>query len=374
MKIVSTGSTYRIYTDDLKTYDRLPAGVYSVQFSQLSGFSLEKHSDMTVDEKIYGVHMQKVEKIMSAYELTNRNFGVILSGAKGIGKSLFSKLLANEIINTGRPVILVKEYIGGIADFLSQIDQDVMVLFDEFDKTYVNTSRNENDSTSPQNELLTLFDGVEVGKKLFVVTCNELTKLNDYLVNRPGRFHYHIRFDYPTKDEIMAYMEDKLSPEYHDEIKSVVEFSHKVSLNYDCLRAIAFELNLGTTFKEAIKDLNILNVEAERYNLTLVLTNGEKFTRRSVTLDLFDQDEDNMQTYWFSDSDDDDFYVEFHPVDAAFNIALNGHVVSGDKVRLHWSVEKPEDPNSNEAKKYKETKVNYILLERSYGRSIHYTV
>ena len=31
-RIISTGSTYRIYGEDLKTYEKLPAQIYSVSF------------------------------------------------------------------------------------------------------------------------------------------------------------------------------------------------------------------------------------------------------------------------------------------------------------------------------------------------------
>ena len=36
----------------------------------------------------------------------------------------------------------------------------------------------------PQTELLTLFDGLAQGKKLYVITCNNLNTLSDYLVNK----------------------------------------------------------------------------------------------------------------------------------------------------------------------------------------------
>ena len=72
------------------------------------------------------------------------------------------------------------------------------------------------------------------------------------MINRPGRFHYHFRFDYPTADEIEVYLRDKIDEKYYPEIKEVVNFSYKVKLNYDCLRAIAFELNSGEKFSEAI--------------------------------------------------------------------------------------------------------------------------
>ena len=48
--------------------------------------------------------------------------------------------------------------------------------------------------------------------------------------------------------------------QYHSEINKVAAFSRKIKLNYDCLSAIALELNEGEAFEDAIKDLNIINV------------------------------------------------------------------------------------------------------------------
>lgn len=130
-----------------------------------------------------------------------------------------------------------------------------MILFDEYDKIFNDKKYN------CQAEMLSLFDGVSAGKKLFVITCNEIQSLSQYLINRPGRFHYHFRFLYPTADEIRAYMEDKLDKQYYDEIENVIAFSVRMNLNYDCLRSIAFELNTGSKFQEAINDLNIIRID-----------------------------------------------------------------------------------------------------------------
>ena len=43
MKVISTGSQFDIYPDDLQSYDRLPADYYMVRFSNKSGFSLERY-------------------------------------------------------------------------------------------------------------------------------------------------------------------------------------------------------------------------------------------------------------------------------------------------------------------------------------------
>lgn len=309
MKIVNTGSTYRIYTDDLKTFDKLPVGTYEVAFHPMQGFWLERKDNISLAEKIYGVHEKKAEKILSSFKLTSRNLGVILSGNKGIGKSLTAKLICQKSIAEGYPVILVNDCIKGVASYIADIKQEVVVLFDEFDKTFKTNKRDENGGD--QDEFLTLFDGLDQGKKLFVVTCNNLSDLSDYLVNRPGRFHYHLRFEYPTMDEIKEYLSDKLDEKYWGEIDEVVKFSNITDLNYDCLRAIAFELNLGTPFKEAIKDLNITNYDNEsKYDIICVLSNGMRCTRKNVYIDL---SRDNYEMGFQFQSLKDYVRVEFDP-------------------------------------------------------------
>lgn len=274
MNVVHSGNTFQIYGDSLKTYEQLPAGTYEVGFSKFSGFFLTAHNDLTVNEdKVYGCTEQKVQKVLHSFSKVDRNFGVILSGRKGIGKSLFARILAVHARQLEIPLILVNEYVPGIANFLSSIEQEVIVLFDEFEKTFTSDGK-----STPQEELLPLFDGLDGGKKLFVITCNEINKLNSYLLNRPGRFHYHFILTNPNPDEIREYMTDKLGEQYHHLIKKVVSFSAHADLTYDILRAIAFELNNGYSFEETLADLNISKESTPRFDVFAEFADGSKST------------------------------------------------------------------------------------------------
>ena len=370
MQVVNTGNTYKIYDNSLRTFNQLPAQAYLVNFDKMSGFYLSTFDDIVINEKIYGVHMEKCQKVLKSFEIFERNLGVILSGAKGIGKSLFAKMLSAEAIKAGYPLLIVNCYIPGIADYLTSIQQEVVVLFDEFDKTF--HAPKERDSMSdPQSEMLTLFDGLSQGKKLFVVTCNELNNLNNYLVNRPGRFHYHFRFEYPTNEEITEYLQDKIPESAYGEIDKVIQFAQKVDLNYDCLRAIAFELTLGTKFEEAIKDLNILNLSQDWYSVTIFFNDGTK-ARRELRMDLFD---DSEVRYEFTDCNRFDFYVNFNPCDSHYDSFKGGTVVDGSSVKLDWLdnyYDEPEDKGPLEERKKR--KCEYILIRRKGNKSLHYAV
>lgn len=326
--------------------------------------------DIVVSEKVYGVHIQKCQKVLKSFEIFERNLGVILSGAKDIGKSLFAKMLSAEVIKAGYPLLIVNCYIPGIADYLTSIQQEVVVLFDEFDKTFY-SSKERDSMNDPQSEMLTLFDGLSQGKKLFVVTCNELKNLNNYLVNRPGRFHYHFRFEYPTNEEIKEYLQDKIPESAYGEINKVIQFAQKVDLNYDCLRAIAFELTLGINFENAIKDLNILNLSQELYYVTIVFNDGTK-ARRTLNIDLFN---DNEVRYEFEDCNKYEFYAEFNPSDSYYDAFKSGTVIDGENVKLDW--EDDYYSGKDELAKLnirKARKCEYILIRRKGNKSLHYSV
>lgn len=369
MRAIQTGNTFKVYDDSMQVYHTLPVQSYRVSFNENSGFYLTKYADIHINEKIYGIHETKVSKVLNSFSAFRRNLGIILSGDKGIGKSLFAKLLARRAMDEWDiPVIIVNTYYPGIAEYLNSIDQEVMVLFDEFDKTFAARS-----GYDPQAEMLTLFDGVSQGKKLFVVTCNELKNLNNYLVNRPGRFHYHFRFEYPKDGDITAYLKDKIPAESYDEIIKVISFSHKVPLNYDCLRAIAFELNLGLKFEDAIADLNILRGDGELFNLVLYFTDKTYLRLRNQYIDSF-SDEENCVEFRDPTANLDVLFCHFTPYDNRYNMNLGTCYIPGDKVAIEIEEKylKMESGGQELINLYKQKKVDRLELHRVLNKNIHY--
>lgn len=370
MKVISTGNTFKVFDDTLRTYDEFPAQSYVVRFSKLEGFYLERYVDIEINEdKIYGVHINKVNKVLNSFERFNRSLGVILSGDKGIGKSLFAKLLSIAAIKKNIPLIVVDRFIPGIASYIESIDQEVMVLFDEFDKTFGEVRASDGEA-SPQTTLLSLFDGVSGGKKLFVITCNSLYKLNEYLINRPERFHYHFRFDYPSPSEIREYLEDKLQTAFYGEIDAVIAFSRKVNLNFDCLRAIAFEINSGISFKEAISDLNIINTgDGSRYDAILHYKNGMQASCKDVSLDLFG---DGKESFWLSDKAGYQYVeVTFDVRVTKFDVNNCVYVVTANNLSVRYDRDSEYEKLVKQAE---ETEVEYLSLSKSRVKNIHYII
>lgn len=373
MKAINLGdNTYDIFDDAMKVYSELPVQSYVVRCSKTRGFFLEKYNDMEIREsKIYGVHNEKIAKVMNMFSSSDRNLGVILSGAKGIGKSLFAKMLANTAIQKGIPVIVVDKYVPGIASYIEEIEQEVMVLFDEFDKTFGEVKSKDGEA-SPQTDLLTLFDGLSDGKKLFVITCNELRKLNDYLINRPGRFHYHFRFEYPSAAEVEVYLKDKLKEDFYPEINNVISFANRVSLNYDCLRAVATELNTGIKFSEAIKDLNIVNTERQQYNVSLIYNNGTVFKSRNASLDMFSSDVESV--YMYDKRGGNVVDIKFNPCDAFYDEKKSAHIITPENLLISYCYDDEYEDEREKKASLEKAGIKYAVITRKMPKGIHYAV
>jgi hypothetical protein len=337
-----------------------------VEFHPMMGFYLTEVSSFeTTEEKIYGSHAEKITKVLRSYEKFNRSMGIILSGKKGMGKSMFVQLIAEAVVEKGIPVIMVTKAFPGIADFIEEIEQECLVIFDEFEKMFASNrghfgggQQQQNPNIENQDNLLGLFDGTSQQKRLYAITVNDLSRVNEFMLSRPGRFHYHIRFDYPTAAEIQEYLGDKLAPEYHAEINNVVSFANRVKLNYDSLRAIAFELNEGYTFASAIGDLNILNTDDQRYNVKVMFADGKSHDLKGQRLNLFSE-EIRFDSYM---GDGKYFSVSFNP--ATIIEEPLQMVVPGDAVEVH-ARDEDGDPAENVV-------VNAIIIKQHYDTGVNY--
>ena len=306
--IISTGTTYRIYDSSVETHDVLPKATYRVEFDPMSGYSLLRVEPLTAgEEKVYGSHEPRLNRISQAYSAMTRSLGVLLSGDKGMGKSLMVRMVAEKFANErDLPIILVESNTPGIASFIDTLGESV-VVFDEFEKKFPAGGRMD-EGDGAQSQFLGLFDGISSTQRLYLVSINEVSRLSDFFINRPGRFHYHIRFDYPAAAEVREYLTEQAPGADPAEIETAVTFSQRVKLNYDHLRALAFELNLGGTFSEVIGDLNIKNMGGETYKFTVELDDGTKIhTNQGINFFAGAETPIEVETWWKNH----DFEFEF---------------------------------------------------------------
>lgn len=254
MSVIFSNGEWNIYNGGIETYDQLPAGFYKVMFDERKGFFLVGAEEVKNTEKVYGDLAIRTIKTFNAYDKSSRSIGVLMSGQKGIGKTMMARLLCEKAIERGMPVIIIPQYVPGLATYLGCIHQPALILFDEFEKLCRGRDGNEAGS---QPEILSLLDGLYSEKWLFVLTCNYVSDVSTYLLGRPGRIHYHFEFKMPLASEIREYLKDNIPEDKWPQIDEVVKYAKYAKINYDSLRAIAFEFNLGGDFKEFITDLNV---------------------------------------------------------------------------------------------------------------------
>lgn len=280
--LVHSSSVDIIDSEDIKIYKHLPIDVYTIAFSKFKGIFFQKYDYNTNHEKIYGDSTKIANHIVKSYGITDKNLGVLLSGGKGLGKSLTARLVIEQLINK-YPIIVVNEYIPGIFDFLKSVSNSVF-LFDEFEKTMAgnnDNSDNNTQATTKQDEMLSLLDGTNIGNhNLFLFTCNSLEKVNDNLKSRPGRIKYHYKFKSCSEETIRDYCKDNLlKKELENDIVTELLATRYVSL--DIITALVNEVN---NFDVSVSDaLDYLNIESTILELEAIVTYGfgeEKTTRR----------------------------------------------------------------------------------------------
>lgn len=109
--------------------------------------------------------------MLRRYESSEKNFGVILGGKKGTGKSMLARLVSEKLIEKGIPTIIIKEDSDGITDFINSIEQPVLILMDEFEKIFIKNDEYPEDDT--QVKFLNVFDGISNLKHFYMITIND---------------------------------------------------------------------------------------------------------------------------------------------------------------------------------------------------------
>lgn len=266
MNIVIQNGNYHFY-NFTEIVSELPSRIYKVKYNQFSNsYYLSEDLESKIPQKIYGGLEKDAERYLKSFTRPG-NLGILLVGEKGSGKTLLSRIIG---LKSKLPVIMVEDRYtsSDFVSFLNSIEQECVVIFDEFDKVYDDFIDENGATVNAQLAILKLLDGGTVSKKMFIFTSNKDT-LSEYMVNRPSRIRYRQNFYEIGEDFLVEILNDKLDNKDH--IQDFIEISKKYrGFNLDTILIICEECNFSKQKpSEAIKYMNISYKESS-FELSLI--------------------------------------------------------------------------------------------------------
>lgn len=233
-----SGNDYFL-SEEAQQINLLDPAIYTLNNSLLGLYLQRTESAFAFDYKIYGKDTPFVNRMIKTYYATTGNLGALLNGVKGTGKTVTSKLLSNEFISKGIPVILINTNYSGINEFINKIPQDVVLVFDEFEKNF-----SDKNGQNAGQDLLSLMDGVFSGnhRRVFLLTTNN-TYVNPNLLERPSRIRYIKQYRGLDLDTIIEVVDDKLKvPSLREECIQFISELQEITI--DIVKGILEEVNI----------------------------------------------------------------------------------------------------------------------------------
>lgn len=170
-------------------YNLISKKVYNLMWDDYTGVAyLEEDGLLNLPSKIYNTPEDAsfIDRVCTHYRNTTKlTTGIMLGGTKGTGKTVMAKQIAYA---SELPIIVVNERFRSnrVNDFFKTFSTPVCIIFDEIEKNtrYWDTA-----------ELLGFLDGIQsTAKKMVLMTCNKISEVSEYFLDRCSRVRYYREF------------------------------------------------------------------------------------------------------------------------------------------------------------------------------------
>jgi hypothetical protein len=268
MNILKDKGKY-FFFNSLVIEDTLKPKEYLFNFDEFGNCWLEDVEPFNYPDKIYDVNKELKSLIKKSFDEYSKNLGVLLTGNKGMGKTLEAKLICEKM---NLPIILINKPIPQSVNFINffntNIKQDYVLYVDEFEKTFKQYDNSEGEGDKgyhKQQIFLSFMDGVlnNEHKILFLLTTNE--DINEYFINRPSRIKFVVEYNELSETLFALITQDKLKNKKHlEDLENNVSL---INLNIDLLISIIEDINLFNKPFSEFKELYNYKFENYKYEV-----------------------------------------------------------------------------------------------------------
>jgi len=257
-------------------FPKLPGGVYRFVSPPQQPWFLERSADrFEFPFKVYNASGDVIARVCTHWAANGGSLGVLANGLRGAGKSVTVKLIANRLRDEmDIPILVVRQPIP-LDVIFDNIQQHMIVIFDEFEK-----SHDPNLYPGAQQRLLSTIDGMSRSEfnRLLLFTTNNVN-INENFKDRPSRIHYKFEFS-RVSDEIIEGLINDTLPEHLMHFKEDIFqcLNTRAICTIDIVRSIIKEV---VTFEESPiqfeEMLNIAKSQPPSFTVSIVEpeTNGE---------------------------------------------------------------------------------------------------
>jgi hypothetical protein len=243
----------------------LPYGVYSFRANPMGWWLERTSSKFEFPFKVYRDGSDSiVGRVKTFWRANGGNLGILMNGLRGAGKTMTAQLLGNDLIKEEKLPVLVVRGPVPLQVIFNAVQQDMMVIFDEFEKTH---------KDEDQQQLLSTIDGMSRSSfnRLIVFTTNR-TEINENFRDRPSRIHYKFEFARVADVIIEGLINDSLPPDLMHFKPDIFEFlSSRKICTIDIVKAVIAEV---VTFRESPLEfegmLNIAKGEPPAYTIEML--------------------------------------------------------------------------------------------------------
>ena len=193
-----------------KPENTVAPGIYDIEITEDDIRLHFRAAQYDVPNFIFGKKVRdSIETIYATFTRRAQSMGAILSGKMGSGKTVTAEALCNRVIKNGGVVIQVNSPISArVLELLRPAAGENCVFY--FQEFTVNYSKYDNDPKKiEQGKMLEFFSSQSLAKSFFILTLNDTQGLNQFMLERPGRFLFHVKYqgiDTQTLNEILTHL------------------------------------------------------------------------------------------------------------------------------------------------------------------------